>query len=116
MKASFFERAYPATINHAAQAQHLREVAVDLLGEKQVVNFIPTMGSEDFSFFLQEKPGCYFAIGNGDGNHRDIGHGMGLCTLHNPSYDFNDALIPIGASLWVKLIEARLGKGGIGCK
>ena len=99
-----------------AKAQHLREVAVDLLGEKQVVNFIPTMGSEDFSFFLQEKPGCYFAIGNGDGDHRDIGHGMGPCTLHNPSYDFNDALIPIGASLWVKLIEARLGKGGIGCK
>jgi amidohydrolase len=111
-----FERAYPATINHAAQAQYLREVAVDLLGEKQVVNFIPTMGSEDFSFFLQEKPGCYFAIGNGDGDHRDIGHGMGPCTLHNPSYDFNDALIPIGASLWVKLIEARLGKDGIGCK
>jgi amidohydrolase len=111
-----FERAYPATINHAAQAQYLQEVAEKLLGEDQVVNFTPTMGSEDFSFFLQEKPGCYFALGNGDGDHRDLGHGMGPCTLHNPSYDFNDALIPIGASLWVRLVEARLGKGGIKCE
>jgi metal-dependent amidase/aminoacylase/carboxypeptidase family protein len=41
---------------------------------------------------------------------------MGPCNLHNPSYDFNDALIPIGASLWVKLVEARLGSGGIAVK
>tara|TARA_B110000046_G_scaffold60610_1_gene68079 strand:- start:5731 stop:6936 length:1206 start_codon:yes stop_codon:yes gene_type:complete len=111
-----FERAYPATINHVAQAQYMREVAEDLLGQNQVVDFTPTMGSEDFSFFLQEKPGCYFALGNGDGDHRDLLHGMGPCTLHNPSYDFNDALIPIGASLWVRLVEARLGKGGIVCE
>ena len=108
-----FERAYPATINHVAQAQYMREVAVNVLGQDQVVDFTPTMGSEDFSFFLQEKPGCYFALGNGDGDHRDLLHGMGPCTLHNPSYDFNDALIPIGASLWAKLVEARLGSGGI---
>ena len=111
-----FQRSYPATINHAAQAQYMREVAVALLGQDQVVNFTPTMGSEDFSFFLQEKPGCYFALGNGEGDHRDLGHGMGPCNLHNPSYDFNDALIPIGASLWVKLVEARLGSGGIAVK
>ena len=111
-----FRRAYPATINHAAQAHYMREVAVNLLGQDKVVDFTPTMGSEDFSFFLQEKPGCYFALGNGDGDHRDLLHGMGPCTLHNPSYDFNDALIPIGASLWVRLIEARLGKGGIVCE
>tara|TARA_B110000285_G_C15064662_1_gene584427 strand:- start:173 stop:1378 length:1206 start_codon:yes stop_codon:yes gene_type:complete len=110
-----FERSYPATINHVAQAQYMREVAVNVLGQDQVVDFTPTMGSEDFSFFLQEKPGCYFALGNGDGDHRDILHGMGPCTLHNPSYDFNDALIPIGASLWAKLVEARLGSGGIVC-
>lgn len=105
-----FKRAYPATINHQQQAQYVRAVATELLGEDQVTQFTPTMGSEDFSFFLQAKPGCYFAIGNGDGDHRDIGHGLGPCTLHNPSYDFNDALIPVGASLWVKLVEARLGK------
>jgi amidohydrolase len=108
-----FKRSYPATINHTAQAQFMRQVAIDLLGQDQVVDFTPTMGSEDFSFFLQEKPGCYFALGNGDGDHRDRGHGLGPCNLHNPSYDFNDALIPIGASLWVKLVEARLGQGGI---
>ena len=111
-----FERAYPATINHVAQAHYMREVAEDLLGQNQVVDFTPTMGSEDFSFFLQEKPGCYFALGNGDGGHRDQGHGMGPCTLHNPNYDFNDALIPIGATLWVRLVETRLGKGGIVCE
>jgi len=105
-----FERSYPATINHEAQVEFVREVAVDLLGADQVVPFTPTMGSEDFSFYLLQKPGCYFAIGNGVGGHRDQGHGIGPCMLHNPSYDFNDALIPIGASLWVKLVQARLNK------
>ncbi len=105
-----FERSYPATINHVAQTEFVREVAVELLGADQVVPFTPTMGSEDFSFYLLQKPGCYFAIGNGLGGHRDQGHGMGPCMLHNPSYDFNDALIPIGASLWVKLVQGRLNK------
>jgi len=80
-----FKRSYPATINHTAQAQFMRQVAIDLLGQDQVVDFTPTMGSEDFSFFLQEKPGCYFALGNGDGDHRDRGHGLGPCNLHNPA-------------------------------
>ena len=111
-----FERSYPATINHEAQVEFVREVAVDLLGADQVVPFTPTMGSEDFSFYLLQKPGCYFAIGNGVGGHRDQGHGIGPCMLHNPSYDFNDALIPIGASLWVKLVQARLGADGISRK
>ena len=66
------------------------------------------MGAEDFSYYLLEKPGCYFLIGNGDGTHRDGGHGMGPCMLHNPSYDFNDELIPLGGSLWVRLAEAWL--------
>ena len=66
------------------------------------------MGAEDFSYYLLEKPGCYFLIGNGDGTHRDGGHGMGPCMLHNPSYDFNDDLIPLGGSLWVRLAEAWL--------
>ena len=65
------------------------------------------MGAEDFSYFLQEKPGCYFVIGNGEGSHRSEGHGGGPCMLHNPSYDFNDALIPLGGSMWVRL--ARRG-------
>jgi hippurate hydrolase len=108
-----FIRSYPATVNHAAQTGYVQQVAVELLGAEQVETFTPTMGSEDFSFYLLEKPGCYFAIGNGLGGHRDHGHGIGPCTLHNPNYDFNDAIIPIGASLWVKLVEARLGEQGI---
>ena len=66
------------------------------------------MGSEDFAFMLLEKPGCYVFIGNGDGDHRMAGHGLGPCNLHNPSYDFNDELLPIGASYWVRLAEKFL--------
>ena len=66
------------------------------------------MGAEDFSFFLQATPGCYFLIGNGDGSHRVGGHGMGPCMLHNPSYDFNDDLIPLGGTLWVNMAEQWL--------
>jgi hippurate hydrolase len=73
-----------------------------------VLAYEPTMGSEDFSYFLQEKPGCYFVIGNGDGTHRALGHGEGPCMLHNPNYDFNDELIPIGATAWVRLAERWL--------
>jgi hippurate hydrolase len=79
-----------------------------LVGAQNVLEFEPTMGAEDFSFFLQHKPGAYFLIGNGDGAHRESGHAEGPCMLHNPSYDFNDALIPLGASLWVELAHAWL--------
>ncbi len=80
----------------------------EVVGADNVLEFEPTMGAEDFSFFLQQMPGCYFLIGNGDGSHREGGHGMGPCMLHNPSYDFNDDLIPLGATLWVRLAEAWL--------
>ena len=63
---------------------------------------------EDFAFMLLEKPGCYVFIGNGDGEHRMHGHGLGPCNLHNPSYDFNDDLLPIGATYWVRLAERFL--------
>jgi hippurate hydrolase len=66
------------------------------------------MGAEDFSFMLQAKPGCYCFIGNGDGDHRSVGHGGGPCMLHNPSYDFNDELLPLGATYWVRLVQAWL--------
>ena len=55
---------------------------------------------------LLQRPGCYFFLGNGDGTHRADGHGDGPCLLHNPSYDFNDDAIPVGATLWVRLVEA----------
>jgi hippurate hydrolase len=105
-----FHRNYPATVNHAAETAFVRQVLADLAGPQNVQEFRPTMGAEDFSFFLQARPGCYFLIGNGDGEHRDGGHGGGPCMLHNPSYDFNDALIPLGGTAWVRVAEAWLAR------
>ena len=104
-----FHRNYPPTINHPAETEFTRRVLEEMVGKDNVMEYEPTMGSEDFSFFLQEKPGCYFHIGNGDGSHREGGHGLGPCMLHNASYDFNDELIPLGGTFWVKLVEAKLG-------
>jgi hippurate hydrolase len=101
-----FVRNYPPTINSAAESDFARGVMVELVGTERVLPQEPTMGAEDFSYMLLEKPGCYVFLGNGDGTHREMGHGGGPCMLHNPSYDFNDALIPLGASYWVRLAEA----------
>ena len=89
-----FKRNYPPTVNHEAETEFARKLLGEVVGAENVLEFEPTMGSEDFSYFLQAKPGCYFLIGNGDGAHREGGHGMGPCMLHNPSYDFNDELDP----------------------
>lgn len=107
-----FVRNYPPTINHPEQTEFAVSVLADVVGADQVnARYEPTMGSEDFSFMLLEKPGCYLFIGNGDGTHRESGHGMGPCMLHNPSYDFNDELIPIGGSFWVRLVQRFLPVG-----
>jgi len=103
-----FERNYPPTVNHRHETHFVRSVLEELAGPARVHEFEPTMGAEDFSFYLQKIPGCYFLIGNGDGEHREGGHGMGPCMLHNPSYDFNDALIPVGGTMWVRMAEAWL--------
>ncbi|KQW69743.1 MULTISPECIES: M20 aminoacylase family protein [unclassified Methylibium] len=103
-----FSRNYPPTINHAAETAFAQTVMAEVVGAENVLEFEPTMGAEDFSYYLQHKPGCYFVIGNGDGAHREGGHGLGPCMLHNPSYDFNDDLIPLGATLWVRLAERWL--------
>ena len=103
-----FRRNYPPTVNHADETAFARELLSEVAGADAVHEFEPTMGAEDFSYFLLEKPGCYFLIGNGDGAHRESGHGMGPCMLHNPSYDFNDELIPLGATVWVRLAEKWL--------
>ncbi|MBP7414775.1 MAG: amidohydrolase [Giesbergeria sp.] len=105
-----FERNYPPTINTPAEAAFARQVMVDIVGEAQVLAQEPTMGAEDFAFMLQAKPGAYCFIANGDGDHRALGHGGGPCTLHNPSYDFNDELIPLGATYWVRLAQAWLAR------
>ncbi|GGI55372.1 M20 aminoacylase family protein [Oxalicibacterium solurbis] len=104
-----FMRNYPPLINHPQETAFAAEVLRGIVGEENVDTQVePTMGAEDFAFMLQGKPGCYVFIGNGEGSHRDAGHGLGPCNLHNPSYDFNDELLPIGATYWVRLAEAFL--------
>lgn len=106
-----FKRNYPPLINHAKETAFAVDVMQSIVGAQNVDTQVePTMGAEDFAFMLQHKPGCYVFIGNGDGEHRTMGHGLGPCNLHNPSYDFNDDLLPIGASYWVRLAETYLRK------
>lgn len=96
-----YRRGYPATINTAEEASVCRTVASALVGKDMVRGDLrPSMGAEDFSFMLQVKPGCYVWLGNGLGE--------GGCMLHNPHYDFNDEVLPIGASYWVRLAEHML--------
>jgi amidohydrolase len=109
-----FQRTYPPLVNHPAETAFAREVAASLVGADKVIEFEPTMGSEDFAYMLLARPGCYIGIGNGDGGHREAGHGAGACVLHNPSYDFNDEIIPLGASYWVAIARAALAGNGPG--
>ena len=103
-----FVRNYPPTINSEREAEFARQVMASIVGPENVENQEPTMGAEDFAFMLQARPGAYCFIANGDGGHRAMGHGEGPCMLHNASYDFNDDLIPLGATYWVRLVEAWL--------
>ena len=106
-----FKRNYPPLVNHPEQTAFAVEAMKAVVGKDNVdTNVEPTMGAEDFAFMLQAKPGCYVFLGNGDGAHRAGGHGLGPCQLHNGSYDFNDQLLPIGASYWVRLVEMGLPK------
>ena len=96
-----YERVYPATVNTQKEAEFARDVAVELIGEENVVwNLDPSMGSEDFSFMLQQKPGAYVRLGQG-------GTESG-CFLHNTKYDFNDEVIPLGAGFLAALAERAL--------
>jgi hippurate hydrolase len=104
-----FRRNYPPLVNHPDATRFAVEVMKSVVGADKVDdNTEPSMAAEDFAYFLQARPGCYIFIGNGEGDHRDGGHGLGPCVLHNGSYDFNDNLLPVGASFWVKLAEASL--------
>jgi amidohydrolase len=102
-------RSYPPLFNHAKETAFAIGVMQDIVGAEQVNTEVePTMTGEDFSYMMLHKPGCYVFIGNGTGSHRDSGHAIGPCNLHNPSYDFNDALLPIGATYWARLAQAFL--------
>ena len=97
-----YERRYPPTVNAARETEICASVLERMVGQENVVRVPPVMGSEDFAFMLQAKAGCYVFVGNGPGE--------GGCMLHNPHYDFNDEVLPIGASYWANLVEHILAK------
>ena len=98
-----YERVYPATVNTVPEAEFAADVAARLVGEAQVVRHMtPSMGGEDFAFMLQVKPGAYMRIGQGQ-PAQGRSH-----PLHNSRYDFNDAILPLGAALHASLIEAAM--------
>lgn len=100
-----FNRMYPSTINHEKETAVVRAVLTEMLGAERVIAQAPIMAAEDFAFMLEAVPGSYCFIGNGDGGHREHGHGDGPCLVHNPSYDFNDEVLPLGASFFVRLVQ-----------
>jgi metal-dependent amidase/aminoacylase/carboxypeptidase family protein len=94
---------FRSTVTDPREAQFAAGICAEIVGVENVVRNPPLiMASEDFSFMLEEVPGCYINIGNGDQE--------GACEVHNPGYDFNDAALPYGASFFARLIETRLAK------
>lgn len=98
-----YERRYPPLINAAREAEVCAAVMQAMVGAENVLQVPPVMGSEDFAFMLQAKAGCYVFVGNGPG--------AGGCMLHNPHYDFNDQILPLGASYWSNLVQHILAPG-----
>jgi amidohydrolase len=96
-----YRRGYPVTVNHPEQTDFLAKVASEVGGERAVDTTIaPLMGSEDFSYMLESRPGAYIFMGNG-----------ATASVHHPKYDFNDAAIPYGVSLWAKVVETAMPAG-----
>jgi hippurate hydrolase len=105
-----YEDGYPPSVCSAAEVAIALEAGRELLGDEAVFDDIePTMAGDDFSYMLQVCPGAFVFIGNGDGHHRGDAEGMGPCLVHNPWFDFNDALLPVGASYWLTLVERFFG-------
>ncbi len=98
-----YERRYPATVNTPEESEWAVRAAADVVGKEHVARDArPCMGSEDFAYMLQARPGCYIWAGNGPADNGRL--------LHSPYYDFCDQLIPVGASYWVRLVESLLGQ------
>ena len=96
-----YARGYPVTVNWPEQTEFAASVAAEVVGSDRVdADAEPSMGGEDFSFMLEKRPGAYIFLGNGDSDE-----------LHTAGYDFNDAVIPVGTSYWVKLAEKALPVG-----
>jgi amidohydrolase len=93
-----YSNGYPVTVNHERQTAFAADVAREVVGKDRVdTDVAPVMGAEDFSFMLNERPGAFIFVGNGDS-----------AGLHHPAYDFNDETIPVGTSYWVRLAETAL--------
>jgi hippurate hydrolase len=97
-----YQDGYPPTVNWEAPTALARRVAAEVCGVEATLPQAPVMFAEDFSFFLREMPGCYGFIGNGDSG------ALGCTGLHNPYYDFNDAILPVGAGFFSRLVEEAL--------
>jgi hippurate hydrolase len=92
-----YERGYPVTFNHAEQTDFVSDVARALSAGKVDTGIAPSMGAEDFSYMLEERPGAYIFMGNGD-----------TAGLHHPAYDFNDEALPVGIAYWASLVETAM--------
>ena len=96
-----YDKLYPATVNSVEETEQSIAAAAAVVGADAIDRSpVPSMGAEDFAYMLREKPGSYIWMGNGDVE--------GGCMLHNPGYDFNDEIIPIGVSYWAELVELAL--------
>ncbi|HST94274.1 MAG TPA: M20 aminoacylase family protein [Microvirga sp.] len=96
-----YSRGYPVTMNDPAKTAFMTEVAKAVAGENAVdTGVLPLMGAEDFSYMLEQRPGAYIFVGNGD-----------TAGVHHPAYDFNDEATPYGVSLWAKIIETGMPAG-----
>ncbi len=106
-----FVRASPPVVNHVKEAQFAANVMREVVGDHKVnENHAAVMSAEDFAHMLKAKPGCYAFIGNGEGDHRMPGHGAGTCLIHSTSYDFNDAILPVGATYFSTLAKRWLAQ------
>ena len=96
-----FRVVFSPTVNNADEAEFAAGICAEVVGAENVVRNPPLiMASEDFSFMLERVPGCYFNIGNGTGE--------GACEVHNPAYDFNDEALPLGATVFARIVETKL--------
>jgi hippurate hydrolase len=106
-----YQRDYPVLVNHRAETDLAREVALELVGPDRVTLQGPALvGSEDFAVMLEHCPGSYLLIGNGAEGHP----GQSPCMVHHPGYDFDDRNLPIGAAFWVRLAERFLASDAAG--
>ena len=98
-----FRVIFPPLVNDAAETAFIADTAAELVGPENINREGGlSMASEDFSYMLEHRPGAYIQIGNGDR--------PGGCEVHNPGYDFNDEILPLGASLFVRLVERKLAR------